>query len=71
MVDKYTNEKMFDLELNSNKVVNVKDKYVNLNYNEPTGEAETLVGKKLHKKPNPDTEKSGWSLIPDPSSLHG
>ena len=49
MVDKYTNEKMFDLELNSNKVVNVKDKYVNLNFNEPTGEAETLVGKKLHK----------------------
>ncbi len=49
MVDKYTNEKMFDLELNSNKVVNIKDKYVNLNFNEPTGEAETLVGKKLHK----------------------
>ena len=47
MVERLTKEKIYDYDLNANKVLNTQNKDYSQRDNEPSGEPETLVGKKL------------------------
>ena len=48
MVEKYRDDYFYEYENNANKVVAISNRD-NIDVNESTGEAKTLVGKKLHR----------------------
>ena len=49
MVERYRDDAIFEYENNANKVVAISNRDNIPDINESTGEAKTLVGKKLHR----------------------